>query len=140
MEPLQSSTVAVLIQLPQDEARLPEGMERMGYDADTQTYSYRDQDGSYWEGDPGARYGELHPSKRFMFNAKEKEAKEKEVEEKRVKERGVKERGVKERGVKERGVKERGVKKRGIKERGVEEKGIKEKGVSEVEEPRDSYT
>ena len=38
-------------------------MQRVGYDADTQTYTYRDQDGSYWEGDPGARYGLLHRSK-----------------------------------------------------------------------------
>jgi len=45
-----------------DEGRLPEGMERVGYDADTQTYSYRDSDGSYWEGDPGATYGVLHRS------------------------------------------------------------------------------
>jgi hypothetical protein len=47
----------------QDESRLPEGMQRVGYDASTQIYSYRDQDGSYWEGDPGARYGVLHQSK-----------------------------------------------------------------------------
>jgi len=39
-------------------------MQRVGYDADTQTYSYRDQDGSYWEGAPGARYGVLHRSKK----------------------------------------------------------------------------
>ena len=35
-------------------------MQRVGYDADTQTYTYRDQDGSFWEGDPGVRYGLLH--------------------------------------------------------------------------------
>lgn len=34
-------------------------MERVGYDADTQTYTYQDTDGSYWEGAPGARYGNL---------------------------------------------------------------------------------
>lgn len=45
-----------------DEGRLAEGMQRVGYDADTQTYSYQDQDGSHWEGDPGARYGVLHRS------------------------------------------------------------------------------
>jgi hypothetical protein len=39
-------------------------MQRVGY-ADTQTYSYRDQDGSYWEGDPGARYGVLHQRKQL---------------------------------------------------------------------------
>ncbi|KAK4123106.1 hypothetical protein N657DRAFT_645831 [Parathielavia appendiculata] len=43
-----------------DEGRLPEGMTRVGYDADTQVYTYRDSDGSYWEGAPGCRYGRLH--------------------------------------------------------------------------------
>lgn len=42
-----------------DDERLPEGMRRVGYDADTQTYTYRDSDGSLWEGPPGARYGHL---------------------------------------------------------------------------------
>lgn len=42
-----------------DEERLPEGMQRVGYDADTQTYTYRDSDGSYWEGAPGNEYGQL---------------------------------------------------------------------------------
>ncbi|KAE9368202.1 hypothetical protein N431DRAFT_381499 [Stipitochalara longipes BDJ] len=43
-----------------DEARLPEGMKRVGYDADTQTYTYRDHRGSNWEGASGARYGVLN--------------------------------------------------------------------------------
>lgn len=42
-----------------DEERLPEGMVRIGYDADTEIYTYRDADGSYWEGPPGSRYGQL---------------------------------------------------------------------------------
>lgn len=42
-----------------DEERLPEGMRRVGYDADTQRYQYRDEDGSFWEGPEGARYGML---------------------------------------------------------------------------------
>jgi hypothetical protein len=46
--------------LDSDDDRLPPGMSRMGYDADTQTYSYRDSDGSYWEGAPGCKYGKLH--------------------------------------------------------------------------------
>lgn len=33
----------------------------MGYDADTQTYTYRDDEGAYYESEPGNRYGELHP-------------------------------------------------------------------------------
>jgi hypothetical protein len=45
----------------QDIARLPEGMQRIGYDADTQRYSFRDQDGSLWESATGNRYGELRP-------------------------------------------------------------------------------
>jgi len=37
-------------------------MERIGYDADTQTYSYRDRTtGKFYEGDEGNRYGKLHP-------------------------------------------------------------------------------
>jgi len=39
--------------------RLPYGMQRVGYDADTQQYTYQDADGSYWEGLPGNTYGEL---------------------------------------------------------------------------------
>lgn len=42
-----------------DEERLPQGMSRVGYDAESQTYTYRDADGSYWEGAPGAEYGHL---------------------------------------------------------------------------------
>ncbi|KAI1099926.1 carbohydrate-binding module family 50 protein [Jackrogersella minutella] len=43
-----------------DDERLPEGMQRIGYDADTQTYTFRDADGSIWESAPGNRYGQLH--------------------------------------------------------------------------------
>jgi LysM domain len=46
-------------QYDSDSERLPEGMTRVGYDADTQTYTYKDSDGSYWEGPAGARYGRL---------------------------------------------------------------------------------
>ncbi|CZS91818.1 uncharacterized protein RAG0_02359 [Rhynchosporium agropyri] len=45
-----------------DDENLPDGMKRVGYDADTQTYTYRDRDGSFWEGEPGARYGVLRES------------------------------------------------------------------------------
>jgi hypothetical protein len=44
----------------QDEYRLPDGMKRVGYDADTQVYTYQDDEGGVWEGAPGNRYGELH--------------------------------------------------------------------------------
>ncbi|KAK3681656.1 hypothetical protein B0T22DRAFT_299872 [Podospora appendiculata] len=46
--------------LDTDEERLPDGMTRVGYDADTQIYTYRDTDGSYWEGAPGSQYGRMH--------------------------------------------------------------------------------
>ncbi|OCB85619.1 LysM-domain-containing protein [Sanghuangporus baumii] len=46
-------------QYDEDEYRLPEGMERVGYDADTQRYTFKDQDGGYWEGPEGAEFGEL---------------------------------------------------------------------------------
>ena len=35
-------------------------MQRVGYDADEQRYTYQDADGSYWEGEEGARYGRLY--------------------------------------------------------------------------------
>ncbi|KAI1432957.1 carbohydrate-binding module family 50 protein [Xylaria sp. CBS 124048] len=42
-----------------DEERLPEGMKRIGYDADTETYTFQDADGTIWESAPGNRYGQL---------------------------------------------------------------------------------
>lgn len=42
-----------------DNSRLPDGMTRVGYDADTQTYTFRDTDGSLWEGPPGCEYGHM---------------------------------------------------------------------------------
>jgi len=44
-----------------DRERLPSGMRRIAYDADTQVYTYRDRDGSLWEGAPGSTYGTLWP-------------------------------------------------------------------------------
>jgi hypothetical protein len=36
-------------------------MERVGYDEETSTYTYLDRtDGTYWEGEEGNEYGELH--------------------------------------------------------------------------------
>ncbi|PMD37886.1 hypothetical protein L207DRAFT_635337 [Hyaloscypha variabilis F] len=62
-----------------DEARLPEGMRRVGYDADTQTYTYQDHHGSSWEGAPGAKYGVLNRTGhvRFETETKEDDAQEK---------------------------------------------------------------
>ncbi|KAI1360537.1 carbohydrate-binding module family 50 protein [Xylaria arbuscula] len=42
-----------------DAERLPEGMKRIGYDADSQKYTFRDADGSLWESASGNRYGQL---------------------------------------------------------------------------------
>ncbi|ORY66232.1 uncharacterized protein BCR38DRAFT_340146 [Pseudomassariella vexata] len=42
-----------------DEERLPSGMERIGYDADEEIYTFRDSDGSIWQSAPGSRYGQL---------------------------------------------------------------------------------
>lgn len=42
-----------------DEERLPEGMTRVAYDADTQVYTFQDADGSYWESAPGNQFGQL---------------------------------------------------------------------------------
>ena len=47
-------------QFDTDKERLPRGMKRIGYDADSQTYTYRDADGSLWEGSPGCQYGTLY--------------------------------------------------------------------------------
>ncbi|OCH92987.1 hypothetical protein OBBRIDRAFT_772415 [Obba rivulosa] len=46
-------------QYDEDDYRLPEGMKRVGYDADTGKYYFRDQAGTLWEGPEGAQYGEL---------------------------------------------------------------------------------
>lgn len=42
-----------------DSSRLPAGMTRIGYDADTQIHTFRDADGSLWEGPPGHEYGHM---------------------------------------------------------------------------------
>ena len=51
-------------ELDTDKERLPSGMTRIGYDAETQIYSYRDVDGNIWEGAPGVQYGNLHCTQR----------------------------------------------------------------------------
>ncbi|KAH6633782.1 hypothetical protein C7974DRAFT_358435 [Boeremia exigua] len=44
-----------------DASRLPEGYERVGYDADTQVYTFKSPEGELYESAPGNRYGELWP-------------------------------------------------------------------------------
>ncbi|KAF2656168.1 carbohydrate-binding module family 50 protein, partial [Lophiostoma macrostomum CBS 122681] len=45
----------------QDSERLPEGFQRVGYDADTQTYTFVDAEGRTYESAEGNRYGVLRP-------------------------------------------------------------------------------
>ncbi len=45
--------------LDSDEERIPEGMTRVGYDADEGVYTYRDADGSHWQGLSGQSYGPM---------------------------------------------------------------------------------
>ncbi|KAH8833780.1 hypothetical protein DL96DRAFT_1578376 [Flagelloscypha sp. PMI_526] len=47
-------------QYDEDDYRLPEGMKRVGYDADTQQYTYKDSAGQAWQGEPRAQYGTLN--------------------------------------------------------------------------------
>ncbi|KAH7908168.1 hypothetical protein BJ138DRAFT_1116085 [Hygrophoropsis aurantiaca] len=42
-----------------DEYRLPEGMKRIGYDADTGRYYFRDRAGIFYRGPQGSRFGQL---------------------------------------------------------------------------------
>jgi hypothetical protein len=35
-------------------------MKRIGYDADTSRYIFRDRDGSLWQGPEGSEYGEMN--------------------------------------------------------------------------------
>ncbi|KAL2259633.1 hypothetical protein VTK26DRAFT_6624 [Humicola hyalothermophila] len=42
-----------------EEDRLPVGMTVVGYDADEETFTYRDANGTYWGTRPGNRYGDL---------------------------------------------------------------------------------
>jgi hypothetical protein len=53
----------------QDDYRLPEGMKRVGYDADTGRYFFRDKDGCLWEGQEGARFGEMTRGTYALFQA-----------------------------------------------------------------------
>jgi len=46
-------------QYDEDDYRLPEGMKRIGYDADTMQYSFRERDGNVWKGPEGAEFGEM---------------------------------------------------------------------------------
>jgi len=53
------STMGYWSQFEEDSTRLPEGLKRIGYDADTATYTYEDSDGNRYEGAPSCEYGVL---------------------------------------------------------------------------------
>ncbi|KAJ7083307.1 hypothetical protein B0H15DRAFT_850542, partial [Mycena belliarum] len=53
------STMGRWTQYDEDSTRLPEGMERIGYDSDTGRYYFRDQAGAVWEGAEGAEFSEM---------------------------------------------------------------------------------
>ncbi|GLB42117.1 hypothetical protein LshimejAT787_1101320 [Lyophyllum shimeji] len=48
-------------QFEEDAYRLPEGMKRTAYDADTKMYTFRDRNGTLYRGAPGEDYGTLTP-------------------------------------------------------------------------------
>ncbi|KAJ6622785.1 hypothetical protein B0H10DRAFT_1909875 [Mycena sp. CBHHK59/15] len=48
-------------QFDEDSYRLPEGMKRVAYDADTSQYTFRDREGNMFIGPVGADYGVLTP-------------------------------------------------------------------------------
>jgi hypothetical protein len=48
-------------QYEEDEYRLPEGVTRIAYDADSCCYTFRDRRGMLYQGPPGEAYGTLRP-------------------------------------------------------------------------------
>ncbi|KAJ7842196.1 hypothetical protein B0H14DRAFT_2781160 [Mycena olivaceomarginata] len=46
-------------QYDSDEYRLPEGMERIGYDSDTGRYYFKDGGGAVWQGAQGAEFSQM---------------------------------------------------------------------------------
>ena len=58
---LSSSLTIQLHNTSKDEYRLPEGLRRVGYDADERRHYFRDRDGQAWRSEPGNEYGVLTP-------------------------------------------------------------------------------
>ncbi|KAI6169076.1 hypothetical protein EDD17DRAFT_1525059 [Pisolithus thermaeus] len=48
-------------QFDEDSYRLPEGIKRIAYDADSQRYLFRDRVGQLYQNEPGDEYGVLQP-------------------------------------------------------------------------------
>lgn len=61
--PIRNPTDVVqgLTELRQDAYRLPEGVQRIAYDADTQRYTFRDRSGRLYQSAPSEEYGVLKP-------------------------------------------------------------------------------
>ncbi|KAJ9663967.1 hypothetical protein H2198_000470 [Neophaeococcomyces mojaviensis] len=49
-----------------DESRLPEGFQRIGYDADTREYTFKAPNGQVYKSSPGNRYGPLFPTSAYV--------------------------------------------------------------------------
>ncbi|KAJ4490400.1 hypothetical protein J3R30DRAFT_3421357 [Lentinula aciculospora] len=48
-------------QYAEDASRLPEGFQRIAYDADTEQYTFKDRNGALYRSAPGESYGKLIP-------------------------------------------------------------------------------
>ncbi|RDB28147.1 hypothetical protein Hypma_001391 [Hypsizygus marmoreus] len=57
-------------QFEEDAFRLPEGMKRIAYDADTKMYTFRDRLGALYQGPPGEDYGILTPVAKTGVNSR----------------------------------------------------------------------
>lgn len=56
---IDEARVLTLLGFAQDKYRLPEGMTRIGYDANKAVYTFRDSSGKVYEGEPYSQYGLL---------------------------------------------------------------------------------
>ncbi|KAJ3716627.1 hypothetical protein C8R42DRAFT_645272 [Lentinula raphanica] len=56
-----STSMSRFTQYEEDASRLPEGFQRVAYDADTQRYTFRDSNGALYQSASGETYGKLTP-------------------------------------------------------------------------------
>jgi len=54
-----TNTMGRWTQYDEDDYRLPEGIKRIGYDADSERYYFRDREGLVYKGPEGSEFGEL---------------------------------------------------------------------------------
>ncbi|KAF5325494.1 hypothetical protein D9619_009723 [Psilocybe cf. subviscida] len=50
-----------IVHCEEDSYRLPEGFRRIGYDGDSKRYTFRDNQGDIYQGEPGVLYGKMTP-------------------------------------------------------------------------------